>query len=645
MNNKFFFIVFLLIFFLFFGSCVNSQSQDDFYLALQLKSDKDKIDETVKLFEKALSNSNKYIRQAAADEIAILMSEGTAISDETSFRIRSEVSPAWAAALEAADSLPDIKKAIDFFLKSDQLPDEAVSHVMNECERQRVIFNEIESAVINAHFAVSGLRYNEALMLFRVLTEDGNWPLMMPQIFVDYPVLINDLGRAFQYTVFGSEGLSLFLGWDQILRDASGRDDLRYRLLFMAARIARRSGLRGQAISLFEQALPLAPDSLQEDASLWYALDLSLSETRDFFHEKLKRSVPLWNDGNYFNDILERFLQTLVTANDWRNIIETFNVIKDSAASAKAAYAWVIACLIEEGFLSEEEMALASEAESAEAVLFAEIAYNALENDVSSLLYYRAVSAPVCGKHFLDIDEGVKDEKHSDAAQFLLGFSKYEDKLASSALKYILQFEQEFSPAELRIAASILEQMGMYPQSIRFVTRFINREGSYNRQDLELLFPRPFLELVETYASETGIPPQIMFALIRTESAFQSDVISRAGAAGLTQLMADTAREMADRLRRAGGPDYTAEELDLTDPQINIHIGAFYLNYLTGRFENNMLLSLLSYNGGMNRVRRWRNASSLPEDLFLETIPYFETRDYGRKVLSAAAVYEYLYYK
>jgi len=113
--------------------------------------------------------------------------------------------------------------------------------------------------------------------------------------------------------------------------------------------------------------------------------------------------------------------------------------------------------------------------------------------------------------------------------------------------------------------------------------------------------------------------------------------------------MADTAQEMADRLRRAGGPDYTAD-LDLTDPQQNIHIGAFYLSYLTGRFENNMLLSLLSYNGGMNRVRRWHNAfknthaNSLSDDLFLEIIPFFETRDYGRKVLAAAAVYEYLYY-
>ena len=83
---------------------------------------------------------------------------------------------------------------------------------------------------------------------------------------------------------------------------------------------------------------------------------------------------------------------------------------------------------------------------------------------------------------------------------------------------------------------------------------------------------------------------------------------------------------------------------------MNIHIGAVYLAYLTERMED-PLLALLAYNGGMNRVRRWRNVDSgaksgaLPVDLFLETIEYQETREYGRKVLAAAAVYRALYYQ
>jgi soluble lytic murein transglycosylase len=110
--------------------------------------------------------------------------------------------------------------------------------------------------------------------------------------------------------------------------------------------------------------------------------------------------------------------------------------------------------------------------------------------------------------------------------------------------------------------------------------------------------------------------------------------------------MPATAEEMAGRIRRTGGPDYAAPDsggLDLSDPGVNIHIGAYYLNYLMGRFENT-LLSLLAYNGGMNRIRRWKAANTLPPDLFLETIAYRETREYGRKVMAAAAVYRELYY-
>jgi soluble lytic murein transglycosylase len=184
----------------------------------------------------------------------------------------------------------------------------------------------------------------------------------------------------------------------------------------------------------------------------------------------------------------------------------------------------------------------------------------------------------------------------------------------------------------------------MYFESIRLAARYTGREGhELNRQDLELLFPRAYTELVEKYAAETGILPEILFALIRTESAFQSDIVSSAGAVGLTQLLPETAKERTDRIRRAGGPNYAAN-LDLTNPEQNIHIGAYYLNYLTGRFDD-QLLSLLAYNGGMNRIRRWRAASSFPVDLFLETISLNETRDYGRKVISAAAVYKELYYK
>jgi soluble lytic murein transglycosylase len=154
------------------------------------------------------------------------------------------------------------------------------------------------------------------------------------------------------------------------------------------------------------------------------------------------------------------------------------------------------------------------------------------------------------------------------------------------------------------------------------------------------------MEQVEHYAREAGIEPALLFGLIRMESAFNPDAVSRAGAVGLTQLMPDTARDMANRIRRAGGPDFFDDQrsLNLTDPSLNVYIGSYYFNSLMGRF-NDTLIALMAYNGGPNRVRRLWAANNMPSDMFLESVSITETRDYGRKVLGAAAAYEALYYK
>jgi soluble lytic murein transglycosylase len=173
-------------------------------------------------------------------------------------------------------------------------------------------------------------------------------------------------------------------------------------------------------------------------------------------------------------------------------------------------------------------------------------------------------------------------------------------------------------------------------------------EYEISREDLELFYPRQFLELIEKNARDTGLGPELLFGLIRTESSFMPQVISRSGAIGLTQLMEPTAMDMAGRIARRDGPDYRVNgTIDLRNPEINVHIGAFYLNYLIDQMGSPMM-ALLAYNGGMGRLRRWRAADrqngNLPEDVFLESIEYAETREYGRRVLGAAAVYGFLYY-
>jgi soluble lytic murein transglycosylase len=168
-----------------------------------------------------------------------------------------------------------------------------------------------------------------------------------------------------------------------------------------------------------------------------------------------------------------------------------------------------------------------------------------------------------------------------------------------------------------------------------------------NHEDMVLYYPRYFNELIESGAREAGLGAELLFGLVRTESFFLPGAVSRSGAVGLTQLMEPTALDMAGRMARRGLPDYRSAEgiVDLKDPETNIRIGAYSLAYLVEQMGSPMM-ALLAYNGGMGRLRRWRAAGKerLPEDLFLETIVFDETREYGRRVLAAAAVYGYLYY-
>ena len=189
----------------------------------------------------------------------------------------------------------------------------------------------------------------------------------------------------------------------------------------------------------------------------------------------------------------------------------------------------------------------------------------------------------------------------------------------------------------LQIARTLASE-GRYADSIR-VIRFSlkNQEDAATKEQLELLYPRPWGELVSKYAAEYGLPEYLLYALIRSESFFQHQVVSGAGAIGLTQLMPATAADIAKKLKVA---DYR-----LTDPEINIRFGAYYLAEMIRRSDNRIMPACFAYNAGISRVRGWqKKAQGLPEDLFLESLEYAETRDYGRKLLSAATVYGVLYY-
>jgi len=162
----------------------------------------------------------------------------------------------------------------------------------------------------------------------------------------------------------------------------------------------------------------------------------------------------------------------------------------------------------------------------------------------------------------------------------------------------------------------------------------------WSRELLEAVFPFPYRGLVEAEARERGLDLWLVAGLVRQESAFWTYARSRADARGLMQLLPSTARALA----RAGGPEaFRVDHLDL--PEVNLHLGAAFLSDLLRRFRGADLAHVLAaYNAGPTRARRWLRLPEAEDPLlFVERIPFRETREYVKSVLRNRYLYAVLY--
>ncbi|MDP4302416.1 lytic transglycosylase domain-containing protein [Leptothrix discophora] len=155
------------------------------------------------------------------------------------------------------------------------------------------------------------------------------------------------------------------------------------------------------------------------------------------------------------------------------------------------------------------------------------------------------------------------------------------------------------------------------------------------RQEIDVTqrFPTPFRAEVLATAQELGVDPANVYGLIRQESRFILDAKSSVGAAGLMQLMPATARWTARKL----GLDFKPEQI--TDRQVNLRLGMGYFKLVLDDVDGSMPMAAAAYNAGPSRLRRWRDGPPLEVAAWAEGIPFNETRDYVKKVLSNASYY------
>ncbi|WP_181918419.1 MULTISPECIES: transglycosylase SLT domain-containing protein [unclassified Wenzhouxiangella] len=184
---------------------------------------------------------------------------------------------------------------------------------------------------------------------------------------------------------------------------------------------------------------------------------------------------------------------------------------------------------------------------------------------------------------------------------------------------------------EIEQAALIAAGQGWHHLSILA----LNQAG--RRQAYPWRFPMAAKGTVLAEARRHGVDPALAYGLMRAESAMQPDARSSAGALGLLQLMPGTARAVA----RRQGLRYDGSE-SLIDPEINVPLGIAHLGELFRDFDGNWVRVAAAYNAGANAVERWLDERpETPPDVWIETMPYYETRDYVPKVLAFATIYEW----
>jgi len=195
-----------------------------------------------------------------------------------------------------------------------------------------------------------------------------------------------------------------------------------------------------------------------------------------------------------------------------------------------------------------------------------------------------------------------------------------------NAAKRELNFLQKYGSEQQKLSAAKLAfDSGWYDRAIAALA-----DAEY-WDDVEMRFPMVFNKEIQKHAKAANVDPAWAMAITRRESTFLATAQSPVGAQGLMQIMPQTAKHLAGR---------TVRPEQLMNPNFNIDMGTEYLNYLMKANDNNLVFATASYNAGYSRVKSWMpKGQQLELDVWIENIPFKETRDYVKAVLTYYQIY------
>jgi len=197
-------------------------------------------------------------------------------------------------------------------------------------------------------------------------------------------------------------------------------------------------------------------------------------------------------------------------------------------------------------------------------------------------------------------------------------------------IEWITGYET-LSEAARAQAIHLARNWGWYDQAVAVASQ----QRLFN--DYALLYPQPYDREVRSAATLTQLPEELIYGVLRQESLYRPDAISSAGARGLLQLLPETARRTAQQWKRTKP---TADQL--LDPAVNVPLGAAQLRTLIDQFSGQTVVALAGYNAGPSAARRWLPAEPIDSDIWVENIPYNETRAYVQRILWHSVVFGWL---
>ena len=250
--------------------------------------------------------------------------------------------------------------------------------------------------------------------------------------------------------------------------------------------------------------------------------------------------------------------------------------------------------------------------------------------------YYSAMAAAPLDRPLLPHPQSLPDNKQAltELEQNPVFERAHELLLCGMRPEALVEWQYGYEPLNTDARAQsvrLAANWGWYDQAVTVATSL------HIFNDYSLLYPRPYDAEVNAAAHLAQITPEIVYGVVRQESLYRPDAVSNAGARGLMQLEPATARSTAHYYKKPM-PALT----DLFDPYVNTALGAARLRMLLDEFGGQIPVALAGYNAGANAVTRWLPQEALDSDIWIENIPYNETRGYVQRILWHTLMFTWL---